>query len=254
MRTKLRSWRQQIKQHPIATGFIVLLVLILFIFLAYSFAWDWTGFSRGTNQITIISTSKGNYTAILSQPSKSLWDWLGLLAALAIPIVVGFGVAWYTAQQGKVSERENKDNQHEQALQAYIDKMSELLLEKRLRESQPEDEVRKVARVRTLTILPHLDEKRKRSVLQFLLDAKLIDKGNRKIDLHDADLTRADLHGIGLTGADLHGANLTGADLHGAYLTGVSLWNVDLREANLIKANMWGTELDDADLTNANLT
>jgi len=37
------------------------------------------------------------------------------------PIVVGLGAAWYTAQQGKVSDRENKDNQRETALNATFD-------------------------------------------------------------------------------------------------------------------------------------
>lgn len=101
MGARLRSWWQKIKQHPYATGVVVLLVLILFIFLAYRFGWDWTGFNSGTSQFTITSTSKVNYTATISQPSKSLWDWLGLLAVLAIPVVVGFGVAWFTAQQGE---------------------------------------------------------------------------------------------------------------------------------------------------------
>ena len=134
MRARLRSWWQQIKQHPYATGIVVFLVLILFILSAYRFGWDWTGFNSGTSQITITSTSKVNYTATVTQPSKSLWDWLGLLAALAIPVVVGFGAAWFTAQQGKVSDRENKDNQREAALQAYIDKISELLLKEHLGE------------------------------------------------------------------------------------------------------------------------
>jgi hypothetical protein len=88
---------------------------------------------------------------------KTLWDWLQLLAAFAIPLVVGFGAVWFTTRQGKVADAENTNNQRETALQAYIDKMSELLLEKHLRESQPNDEVRKIARVRTLTILPRLD-------------------------------------------------------------------------------------------------
>ena len=113
-------------------------ILTLFIFLVESFGWDWTGFSNGTNQITITSISKGNYTATVSQPSKTLWDWLELLAALAIPAVVGLGATWYTTQQGKVSDRENADNQREASLQAYIDKMSELLLQGKLRESKPE--------------------------------------------------------------------------------------------------------------------
>src|SRR5215469_1530585 len=134
MRVRLRAWWQKIKQHPYATGFAALLVLILFIFLAYRFGWDWTGFNRGTNQITITNASKGNYTATISQPSKSLWDWLQLLGVLAIPAVVGLGAAWYTAQQGKVSDKENTDNQREAALQAYIDKISELLLKEHLGE------------------------------------------------------------------------------------------------------------------------
>ena len=62
-----------------------------------------------------------------------------------------------------------KDNQRETALQEYIDKMSELLLQKNLRESAEEDEVRKIARVRTLTILPRLDARRKGSVLHFCM-------------------------------------------------------------------------------------
>ena len=142
MGARFRSWWQQIKQHPYATGVVVLFVLILIILSAYRFGWDWTGFNNGTSQITITSTSKVNYTATVSQPSKSLWDWLGLLAVLAIPVVVGFGAAWFTAQQGKVSNRENTDNQRETALQAYIDNMSELLLHENLRGSVEDAEVR----------------------------------------------------------------------------------------------------------------
>src|SRR5260370_16288603 len=54
------------------------------------------------------------------------------------------------------------DNQRETALQSYIDKLSELLLHEKLRESKPEDEVRKIGRVRTLTVLPRLDNERKK--------------------------------------------------------------------------------------------
>ena len=62
---------------------------------------------------------------------KTLWDWLGLLAALAIPVAVAFGTLWFTTQQGKVSARENTDNQQEAVLQTYINVMSELLLDKK---------------------------------------------------------------------------------------------------------------------------
>ena len=107
-------------------------------------------------------------------------------------------------QQGAEDEREAAekraqterdialDNQREVALQEYIDKISELLLEKRLRESPPEGEVPKIARVRTLTVLPRLDGIRKRSVLQFLYDSGLIYKDNPIIHLSGAELRQAE--------------------------------------------------------------
>src|SRR5204862_1889608 len=115
-----------------------------------------------------------------------LWDWLQLLAALAVPVVVGFGVAWFTAKRAQ-SEREiTLENQREAALQEYINKMSELLLEKNLRESREDDEVRKIARLQTLTVLSRLGNNRKVFVLQFLQEAGLIDKDKPIIVLKEA--------------------------------------------------------------------
>src|SRR5205814_9715114 len=127
---------------------------------------------------------------------------LQLLGVLAIPVVVGFGAAWFTTKQIQASEASNKqqhetelqiatDNQREAALQAYIDKMSELILDKNLFNSTKEP--RTIARVRTLTVLTRLDKERKWSVLQFLHESGLIGKGVRNIDLDGADLTDANL-------------------------------------------------------------
>ncbi len=134
-----RSWWQLIKQYPYAIGFVVVLVLILFILSADRFNWD-SGFN-GYNQVTITQIISGSNAGTVTrteeyQLGKGLWDWLQLLGILAIPAVVGLGAAWYTAQQSKVSDRENTDNQRETALQAYIDKMSELLLHEKLRDSK----------------------------------------------------------------------------------------------------------------------
>jgi hypothetical protein len=107
-----RSWWQQIMQHRVAIGFgIVLLVAIALIFA----------------EVKVYGTGFAG---------KTLWDWLQLLAALAIPVVVGFGAAWFAMQQGKVSTAENTDNQRETALQAYIDRISELLLHEKLRDTE----------------------------------------------------------------------------------------------------------------------
>ncbi len=240
MGARLRSWWQQVKQRrvTILVVGIILIVAIGLIIIGYRF--DWTGFN-------------GN-----SKSGKTLWDWLNLLGVLAVPVVVGFGAVWFTTRQGKVADAENKDNQRETALQTYIDKMSELLLHENLRESQPENEVRNVARVRTLTVLRGLDPIRKASVLQFLHESGLIDIGMSIIDLSGADLKGASLFFANLSEAALSRVNLFGANLEYANLSGVnlsraSLWSTNLSNANLSNTNLSGANLTSAKLNNVDL-
>src|SRR5260370_11998382 len=143
-----------------------------------------------------------------------------------------------TQGQKEVEKEVATDNQRETLLQAYSDKMSELLVEKQLHKSAHEDEIREIARVRTLTVLSRLDGPRKRSVLQFLHEASLIDKDKHIIDLHGADLSGAKLSGVNLCGADLRGAYLGSVDLSRATLDGATLSEEDLHHANLRGATL----------------
>jgi uncharacterized protein YjbI with pentapeptide repeats len=272
--------RQRIKQHPyIVTGCMVVFVMFMtFVLLVLLLGWDWTGFNSQESKTTTISTPQGTYRATEVQSAKNLWDWLGLLATLAIPVVVGFGVAWFTTQQGKGSAAQNTDNQRENALQAYIDKMSELLLEKNLRGSAEDDEVRTIARVRTLTVLHGLDAIRKTSVLQFLHESGLVDKNKRIIDLSTANLSSSKLGMVNLSRANLSRANfstaylgwanfsetdlsetnlslanLAGAALSGANLSGIKLWNANLSGADFSGADFSGIALVWADIDEAKL-
>ena len=225
-------------------GAMVLLVgVVVLIIAGYIFKWDWTGFNehRGPNILQY-------------QPAKTLWDWLQLLGVLAIPVVVVLGVAWFTTRQGQVSDAENKDNQREAALQAYIDNMLELLLAKNLRSSTEDEEVQKIARVRTLTVLRRLDAERKGSLLQFLQESGLIGKDKRVIHLTGANLIGANLSGANLSGVYLSRADLSGADLSKANLSGVVLSGADLSLANLIGANLSGVYLSGADLSGVYLS
>src|SRR6266851_666430 len=257
MVVRLRFWWQKIRQHLMTAVVIMVasmlgIALIAVIILGYWLNWYWTGFNGGESKITVTSTSKGTTTATELQPAKNLWDWLQPLGILAIPVVVGVGTVWFTTKQGQVSDATNKDNQRESALQTYIDNMSELLLQGKLRDSE-EDEVRKIARVRTLTVLRRLDAARKASLLQFLHEAGLIDKNNRIIDLSEADLFEAKLFGANLRGADLREVTLRGADLSHANLLYTNLRGVDLSYAKLFGAKLFGANLREANLREADL-
>jgi len=162
-----------------------------------------------------------------------------------------------------VSAAENTDNQRETALQAYIDKISELLFdkEKNLRESKPGDEIRTIARARTLTLLRGLDATRQGLLIQFLSEAHLInenvnggiiDLGGVK-NLSGADLRLAKLSGANLSSAKLEAVDLSGADLSFAQLENANLSITFLNGANLRGANLRGANLRGADLRGADL-
>ncbi len=87
---------------------------------------------------------------------------------------------WAAQQQQAADanrERDSQiaDNQQQEAtLKAYLDGISDLLLNHNLGKSKPSDEVSQVARVQTLTALRRLDAYHNKVVLQFLQDAHLI--------------------------------------------------------------------------------
>lgn len=196
--------------------------------------------------------------------TKTLWDWMELLV---IPSVLAIG-AFLLNQSERAVERQTAENrakfereiatdrQQEAALQAYLDRMADLLLQKELRASENE-EVRNVARIRTLTVLHVLDATRKGTVVCFLCEAGLISQ-EQIVDLSGADLTRAylvgaDLSGANLSGTSLYGASLSAANLSGANLSGANLNTAQLVGANLSAANLSGTSFNGASLFLANL-
>src|SRR5215207_6216657 len=107
-----------------------------------------------------------------------LWN---LLKVLAVPITVGAAVPWLNWLQKKRDlEVENRRAQDE-ALQAYFDQMSKLLINNRNSAGVEFDNAFKaVARTWTLTVLDTLDSgkggRHKRRILRFLYEADLIGK------------------------------------------------------------------------------
>jgi Pentapeptide repeats (8 copies) len=213
--------------------------------------------------------------------AKAVSDNAPLIAAV---IALG-GVL--TAQMVSIA-LDQRRTQHE-ALQTYLAKMSELLLDKRLHEKKADyDPTRVTARLQTLAVLERLDAERKRTVLLFLREAQLINRYYRLdptdrrvgkwrialrkapaskvlfyphyVGLRGADLSGADLSGARLTSAlgkdpvSLKGANLKDAKLSGTILYGADLSETDLRDADLRRADLHRADLSFADLRWANLS
>jgi hypothetical protein len=127
----------------------------------------------------------------------------------------------------------------DEALQAYLDQMSTLMLEKDLRNSEEDSEVRTLARARTLTVIRRVDTSRKDEIMQFLLEADLVHRVGGSAPV------------IELGGADLGDTNLREADLSGANLSRANLSEANLSLANLRGANLSGADVSRADLNNA---
>jgi uncharacterized protein YjbI with pentapeptide repeats len=221
-----------------------------------------------------------------TQSARTVWEWL---TVLTISAVIAGAALWFTthqaAQQQAIQGQQAKAQQdlqvqqaNDDALQVYLDQMSALLIKEDLRTSPEDSEARMLARARTLTILSRLDPGRRSRVLQFLLEAELVqatDIRGAVINLKganlrgvvlpaDTDLSYADLSSADLSGADLSATNLSNAylvdadlskaDLSGTTLSRAGLDLADLRGANLSNTDLTFAVLNDADLTDATVT
>jgi hypothetical protein len=181
-----------------------------------------------------------------------LWDWIKLLI---VPAILAGGGLWFNTQQRVREQRIAERRALDDSLQAYLDGMSQLLTDKELplHRAQPGDSLSTVARARTLTVLSRLDSSRKRSVLEFLYESRLIDQEQAFLD-DQSDLIKRRPNIVSLQQADLREANLYRANLSGADLRWAYLYRADLREANLSGANLRRAYLREADLREANLS
>jgi hypothetical protein len=213
---------------------VLALLTVALAFLRWGLGWGWasgTGFT-----------------------GKTLWDWLDLLI---VPVALGVGAFWLERSE-RVSDRRiakerfeleqkltdqrieseqdlARDRQRDAALEAYYDKMTALLLDPvhPLRSSRPDDEVRVVARSRTLATLRRLDYVRKGMLVSFLVEAQLAgrDPDHKPFDYRKLtdlpapviDLSMADLSEMVLQDIHLSGARLSSSNLKAAYLNGADL-------------------------------
>jgi uncharacterized protein YjbI with pentapeptide repeats len=218
-------------------------------------------------------------------------DWLPIAGALLVSVVIALGIWSITWQLEKLENQRAKADRElaeqraqDEALQAYLDQMSQLMLDRKLLEAEPGDPVHTLAQARTSTAILRLDAEHNESVTHFLISsglsvrikdsarllrgstlshAKLSGAHLPNADLGDADLSGADLSNALMVNANLIVADLSGADLSDSLLDNADLVahlpNADLSGASLIgadlsEANLRGADLSDADLIGANLS
>jgi uncharacterized protein YjbI with pentapeptide repeats len=213
---------------------------------------------------------------------KPAWDWLQLLIVPLALAVITLAFTWQQdARQQKIegrraqvereveeqraqAEQEIQEERAEHAtLQAYLDQMGTLLLDRNLRTPDENSDVRRLARARTVVVLDALGPERQERVLRFLSEAELIqptpaDKqpviALKYVNLENIELPhRILLRSVNLQQADLSGANLAHIDLRGTYLAGAHLEDANLEGAFLEGADLSGAFLEGADLSGAKL-
>ena len=226
------------------------------------------------------------------QPAKTAWDFLQLLVVPAILVVIAlaFNAAQASRQekQEKLRIREDRalaaEARRDAVLDAYLDKMSGLMLNGGLLDAKPGSAVSQVARTATLATVRRLDGSRKGAVVRFLYEAGLLRIccwGNWYGSEPVVDLTGADLRAADLTNAifwslseresadqvgrerdfvalrgDLRGAKFDHADLYGVHFTGTTqeVWfraAASLQGASFDGAAISDTRLSETDLRGA---
>jgi fumarate reductase subunit C len=78
-------------------GIVVALTVIIVLLALGGSSLGWTGFGE-----------------------KKLWDWLQLLSALAIPVVVALATTWFSSQQSTIQIEVEEQRAQDEALQAYL--------------------------------------------------------------------------------------------------------------------------------------
>lgn len=244
---------------------------------------QWTGVGEDSNKSkTVEKTIKDGKvigTKITEteqfQSPKTLWDLLGLLGTLAIPLML---YLFQVSEQRRAEERAEvekrqaeelaqhekviaENNLREQAFEAYIDRMAQILMNQRTRTELfkhggiKDNSICDVARIRTVTILRRLEEdsKRRSRVIDFLHDAEVL-----KFLLKEANLSGINLEGINFSGIDLSGtvfcdANLSGVNFSKADVSGADFTNADLTSADFTDARLFHTVFNGANLQRASL-
>ena len=229
-----RSFSRQQRDWPVPTrilwGMLITVLILLGLVLGYTVLEPYTNFGQ-----------------------RRAWDWLKLGGVSLAVALVGW---LFTREQRARQEQVTLEQTQDEALAAYLDQMSNLMIDHRLgiasqegKDGDLQPSVWRVAQARTLAVLLMMDADHKRRPLKLVYELGVITNGeDSTLKLKNAALDHANLSEL-----SLRDANLRGADLRAANLVGVDLSGSDLSEADLRGANLRGANLSGINGTRANL-
>jgi uncharacterized protein YjbI with pentapeptide repeats len=152
-------------------------------------------------------------------------------------------------QRAETEQKLAEQRAQDEALHAYLDQMSQLMLDRKLLEAEQGDPLYTLAQAHTSTLIIRFDAEHNESVTRFLINSGLAESSEasarllREITLSHATLSDAYLPNADLRYADLSGANLSGANLRDADLSGADLGDANLSGADLRYADLNGADL-----------
>lgn len=202
---------------------------------------------------------------------KTLWQWLDIFLSPLIIAITGWIL---TVRLKQIEQQQDIFRGQQEDLQAYFDRMSNLLLNHDLRKSSTDNEGVIICQNLTSVITATASNKQKRQILQFLYSSGLIYRKSvnnfsplinlkganfDNVFLEGINLPLCYLHSISLKYTNLQKANLSKINLENARLEGINLSASILQEANLKssflnKAKLYGASLIDTDFRRADLT
>src|SRR5918993_2804969 len=109
-----------------------------------------------------------------------------------------------STQRAKAEQELAEQRAQDEALQAYLDQMSQLMLDRKLLEAEPGTPLYTLAQARTSTVILRLDAEHNESVTRFLINSGLAESSEASARL---------LREITLSHAKLSSAQLPNADL-----------------------------------------
>ena len=287
-------------------GFIVITVVV--ILSRFPIPGDWVGmatsrdekFQIATEEVVVANGKITKTTTInKNEPAKTFWDWMSLLLAPAALAGLGFvlqssqerakvareelenraeeAAKTRAAEQAQAEKDRYEDMQCDDALEAYISCISDLLVDKGLsilakkkergtlnneRQKDLLDTGMDVIRARTLSIFRRFtndknpsrtDGERKCRVLLFLYETGLIRNLREVVKTPFMEVEQFQAL-LSLSGADLSGAKLNGVDLSGVAFSESKLNKADLSESYLGKSYFDRANLEGANLSRADIS